>query len=107
MPTPQALAQPLTVSIELGLLNQVPYLGRDLATVAESGILDLKRVGQTIFRHCDRILVIPLQLLSIELPHKVGHFLGEADLKHCCLALCHLRGLHLSQELQWLICRKK
>ena len=106
-PTPQELAQPLTVNIELGLLYQVPCLHRELAAVTESGILNLKCVCQTILRHCDFILFIPLQLLPIELPCKIRYFLGEADLKYCCLALCHLHRLHLSQELQWLICSKK
>ena len=99
-PTTQALAQALMVSSELGLLNQVSCLGRELATITESGILNLIRVGQTILRHCDFILSTPLQLLSIELPHKVGHFPREADLEHSCLALCYLHQLHLSQELQ-------
>ena len=99
-----ALAQTLMVSSGLGLLNQISCLGRELATITESGILNLKCVGQTILRHCDFILFIPLQLLSIELPHKVGHFLREADLTHSCLALCHLHRLHLSQRL---ICSKE
>lgn len=99
-PTTQALPQTLMVSSELGLLNQVSCLGRELTTITESGILNLIRVGQTILRRCDFILFIPLQLLSTELPHKVGHFPREADLKHSCLALCHLHQLHLSQELQ-------
>ena len=102
--TTQALAQTLMVSSGLGLLNQISCLGRELATITESGILNLKCVGQTILRHCDFILYIPLQLLSIELPHKVGHFLKEADLTHSCLALCHLHRLHLSQRL---ICSKE
>lgn len=105
-PPLQALAPPLTGNSELGLLHQLPHHGRELSTVDESGILSLKCMRQAILRHCDVIFFIPLQLLPIELPHKAGHFLGEADLKHSCLVLSDLHRLLLSLELQRLMCSR-
>lgn len=73
--TPPALTEPLIV---IWVIWHVMWasvrsscLGRELATVAESGIFDLKCLGQTNLTAWDLLLVTPLQLIPVELPHKI------------------------------------